>query len=97
MRLVAARLCNPVNPYENFAERWTEDGNARAKAFFKWVEWIKSDFEFDRADSADKFTSLQMSFGEAATKRIYTNLNLNATKSVPTIITAVNQPKPYRR
>ncbi|MGI5848504.1 MAG: nucleotidyltransferase [Christensenellales bacterium] len=90
-------LCNPVNPYENFAERWTEDGNARAKAFFKWVEWIKSDFGFDRADSADKFTSLQKSFGEEATKRIYANLNLNATKSVPTIITGVNQPKPYRR
>jgi hypothetical protein len=89
-------LSNPVNPYENFAERWTEDGNARAKAFFKWVEWIKSDFEFDRADSAEKFTSLQKSFGEAATKRIYTNLNLNAMKSTPTIITAANQPKPYR-
>lgn len=90
-------LCNPVNPFENFAERWTEDGNARAKAFFKWIEWIKSDFDFDRADSADKFTLLQKNFGEATTKRIYANLNLNATKSVPTIITAGSQPKPYRR
>ena len=90
-------LCNPVNPYENFAERWAEDGNARAKAFFKWVNWVRSDFEFNRADSADKFISLQKSFGESATKRIYTSLNLNATKSAPAIITTTNQPRPYRR
>jgi hypothetical protein len=90
-------LSNPVNPYENFAERWAEDGNARAKTFFKWVDWARNDFEFDRADSAEKFTSLQESFGESATKRIYTNLNLNAKKSAPKIITTVNQPRPYRR
>jgi hypothetical protein len=90
-------LCNPVNPYENFAERWVEDGNARAKAFFKWVNWVKADFDFDRADSAEKFTSLQQTFGESATKSIYSNLNLNATKSAPTVIITANQPKPYRR
>jgi hypothetical protein len=26
-------LSNPVNPYENFAERWTEDGNAPQRHF----------------------------------------------------------------
>ena len=39
---------NPTNPGENFADKWneTEDGvsHARAKAFFKWVEWVKNDF-----------------------------------------------------
>jgi len=90
-------LCNPVNPYENFAERWTEDDNARAKSFFKWVDWVKADFEFDRADSAEKFVSLQQSFGASVTQRIYDSLNLNATKSSPTIITTTNQPRPYRR
>ena len=89
-------LWNPVNPYENFAERWTEDGNARAKAFFKWVDWVKKDFEFDYADSADKFESLRNSFGESVIKHIYASLNLNATKSAPTVITTTNQPKPYR-
>ena len=29
---------NPVNPDENFADRWHEDNNARARAFFAWVE-----------------------------------------------------------
>ena len=90
-------LNNPVNKYENFAERWAEDNNARAKAFFKWVEWAKTDFAFDQTDSAEKFASLQKSFGESATTSIYNRLNLNATKTIPTVITTVNQPKPYRR
>ena len=34
---------NPVNPAENFADRWHEDNHARARAFFTWVEWLKQD------------------------------------------------------
>ena len=34
---------NPVNADENFADRWHEDGHARARAFFLWVESLKSD------------------------------------------------------
>ena len=34
---------NPVNPSENFADRWHEDGDKRAKAFFQWVEWAGHD------------------------------------------------------
>lgn len=90
-------LGNPVNPFENFAERWADDNNAKARAFFKWVEWVREDFAFERADSADKFASLQKSFGVTATKKIYDNLNMNATKAAPVIITTANQPRPYRR
>jgi hypothetical protein len=90
-------LCNPVNPYENFAERWTEDGNARANAFFKWIDMLRADFDFGGKDSAEKYPLLQKSFGASATQRIYERLNLNATKSSPAIITTANQPKPYRR
>lgn len=36
---------NPVNPAENFADRWHEDGQARAKAFFQWVRVVKDDLE----------------------------------------------------
>jgi len=35
---------NPVNPEENFADRWHEDNHARARAFFSWVEALKEDF-----------------------------------------------------
>ncbi len=34
---------NPVNPAENFADRWHEDGHARARAFFSWVETLQTD------------------------------------------------------
>lgn len=34
---------NPVNPEENFADRWHEDGHRRAKAFFQWVTWAHQD------------------------------------------------------
>lgn len=34
---------NPVNPDENFADRWHEDGNARARTFFAWVERVNND------------------------------------------------------
>ena len=34
---------NPVNPDENFADRWHEDNHARARAFFAWVEALQND------------------------------------------------------
>ena len=34
---------NPVNPAENFADRWHEDNHARARAFFQWVEALQED------------------------------------------------------
>ena len=36
-------ILNPVNPAENFADRWHEDNDARARAFFWWVEALKQD------------------------------------------------------
>jgi len=34
---------NPVNKLENFADRWHEDNDARARAFFEWVHWVSAD------------------------------------------------------
>ena len=34
---------NPVNPKENFADRWHEDGNARAEMFFSWLTSLRRD------------------------------------------------------
>lgn len=36
------KIENPTNPGENLADRWHEDSNARAKAFFEWVESVHS-------------------------------------------------------
>ena len=39
---------NPANDGENFADKWHETENdvsdARAKAFFNWVQWVREDF-----------------------------------------------------
>lgn len=34
---------NPVNPNENFADRWHEDNHRKARAFFQWVSWVNND------------------------------------------------------
>lgn len=34
---------NPVNPEENFADRWHENQNRKAIAFFQWVSWVYTD------------------------------------------------------
>ena len=36
-------IANPVNSEENFADRWHENGHARARAFFSWVEALNED------------------------------------------------------
>ncbi len=37
------RVPNPVNPAENFADRWNEPGSHRADAFFEWLRWLRQD------------------------------------------------------
>jgi len=34
---------NPVNPSENFADRWSDPGSRRAEAFFEWIAWVRQD------------------------------------------------------
>lgn len=34
---------NPINPAENFADRWHEDNHARARAFFSWLGVLRDD------------------------------------------------------
>ncbi len=34
---------NPVNPGENFADKWHKNDHRRAKAFFQWVVWAHQD------------------------------------------------------
>ena len=47
---------NPVNPDENFADRWHEDDHARARLFFIWVEELKRDF-IDVVNESDDNTA----------------------------------------
>lgn len=34
---------NPVNPEENFADKWHKNADSKAKAFFMWLDWLEQD------------------------------------------------------
>jgi len=91
---------NPVNPDENFADRWHEDNDARAKSFFMWVEWLKEDLvdilTSQNAQASRK--SLSSSFGDNITGK---NFHLLAVQVAPAIITPRqvsidSAPKPWK-
>lgn len=37
---------NPVNPAENFADRWNERDSQRPQEFFRWLARLKEDFNY---------------------------------------------------
>ena len=61
---------NPVNDGENFADRWHEDHDARARAFFQWVRWLSEDIRNVPIGKGLSAVSsyLEPLFGERATK-----------------------------
>lgn len=59
---------NPVNPGENFADKWHEDANARAKAFFQWVDWVVADLvEPATTSAAEESVSKALGIGRSRT------------------------------
>lgn len=57
------KILNPVEPTENFADKWHLDDNARAKAFFEWVSKIREDLIDDfgnlyKNENRDKFAKM---------------------------------------
>lgn len=77
---------NPVNPEENFADRWHENDNRKAGAFFQWVDWVRNDLieVLRQADMKKISKSLEYHFGESVTKKATAGLYI---VSVPTILT----------
>lgn len=69
---------NPVNPFENFADKWHENNNQKAKAFFQWVTWVKSDLvDILAKNDIRKITeSLKGSFGERPVNAVFSKLSL---------------------
>jgi len=93
---------NPVNPAENFADRWHENDNRKARAFFMWVSWVKEDLigVLGKGSLGEVNESVQRLFGGKIAL-------LAATQSAPAVITASRNrpepieikdpPKPWRR
>ena len=94
-------LPNPVNPEENFADRWHEDGQRKAKAFFHWVDLVKADFigalETGKPELIEK--ALKGGLGtkvfDAVVKSIAPTSVLLSVPEPSTIITSF--PKPWAR
>lgn len=62
---------NPVNPEENFADRWHEDNHARARAFFSWVGQLHEDLVniLSQADPTLLKETLSSALGERSVSR----------------------------
>lgn len=77
---------NPVNPEENFADRWHENNNRKARAFFQWISWVRSDLieVLRQADMKKISESLGHHFGESITKKASADLYI---ASAPAILT----------
>lgn len=54
---------NPVNPDENFADRWNDAGSHRAEAFFEWVQWLRQDLALAEEATSTDNAGLAKSFG----------------------------------
>jgi len=81
---------NPVNPHnpgdaddkgENFADRWHEDNHAKAKAFFQWVTWLRTDLDslLNSNDVAGMEGTLTKAFGNTTTTRTLNRLGVKST------------------
>jgi hypothetical protein len=92
---------NPVNPNENFADRWHEDGNKKARAFFEWVSWVRNDLVdiLSQPDITKISKNLEQHFGQGLIKEAMANIpqvaaTSNFQANVPTI--QIKPSKPWR-
>jgi hypothetical protein len=84
------KIPNPVNPGENFADRWHENNHIKAKAFFQWVSWVRDDLVtiLGTVDINKITKSLSEVFGESAITKASSKLSL----SIPTILVSKREP-----
>ncbi|MCU4676198.1 nucleotidyltransferase [Catenovulum sp. 2E275] len=88
---------NPTNPKENFADRWHEEGDARAKAFFQWVEWLKQDFlaVTQRDRDSIRFT-LEACLGKSVIGKVWSKCVPSPAVHEPTKVNISRPAKPWR-
>lgn len=82
---------NPVNPHypgdpddkgENFADRWHEDNHAKAKAFFQWIQWLRSDLDslLNSTEIAGIEVTLTEAFGDSIATRTLNRLGVKPNR-----------------
>lgn len=86
-------VANPVNPSENFADKWQEYPQ-RQEVFFNWLHKAQKDILelVNTHDSLLITKSLTRQFGEAAVSRAITSIAPSNTAYLSSGITMANKP-----
>ena len=63
---------NPVNPGENFADRWNDEDSRKADAFFQWISWVREDIDeiLNVTTTAELETRLRRTFGDSPGRKV---------------------------
>lgn len=79
---------NPVDPEENFADRWHEDNDRKAKAFFQWIDWVEQDLAYalEQQDPKRMQAALSEVFGERSVNESFSKSGFLAATVTPAII-----------
>lgn len=94
----AACILNPVDPLENFADKWREDP-IREKCFQDWLEQLQEDLRkaFESSDIQLAGESLKSCLGENMVDKALRNLPNQRNRPISTLAATVIPRKPYSR
>jgi len=93
-------IINPVNPKENFAEKWAngEVGARLADSFFKWLARVEKDFSFENLtkETEPLYESFQQIFGigiaAKALEKVASKEQIPVSRPVPKVNISAQKP-----
>ena len=87
---------NPVNPAENFADRWNDPESHRADAFFEWLSWLRQDLSLldDTSNHEDASKVLNEALAVEHAGSASSGAIVPATESVPELGNASHRQTP---
>ena len=91
-------ICNPVNPLENFADKWREHW-IREVCFMNWLKQVQSDLTraLELSNIQNVGESLKSCLGERVVNEGLGKLPEGRTLSAPTLTAVVRPRRPYAR
>ena len=92
-----ALILNPVNPFENFADKWQEKTIPRELCFKDWLDQVRNDFNnaFELNDIRKVGEALKPCLGERVINKVLQNHSDTNNIYVPPLIASVIPKKQY--